>query len=104
MTHEPDASALVPDPAARSIMDEGARVDEAARAHFPGGVSIDLPHDQVQERVEATLRALARAEPAIFDATFAEDGIMVVVDILAREAETHTLIEVKFDLHIGIVF
>jgi len=94
-THEPDASELVPDPAARSIMDEGARVGEAAMAHFPGGVIIDLPHDQVQERVEATLRALARAEPAIFEATFAEDGIMVVVDILAREAETHTLIEVK---------
>jgi hypothetical protein len=76
-------------------MDEGARVGEAAKAHFPGGVLIDLPHDQVQERVEATVRALARGEPAIFEATFAEDGIMVAVDILAREDETHTLIEVK---------
>jgi len=85
----------VPDPVARSIMDEGARVGEAARAHFPGGVLIDLPHDQVQERVEATVRALARREPAIFGATFAEDGVMVAVDILAREDETHTLIEVK---------
>ncbi len=62
---------------------------------FPGGVLIDLPHDQVQERVAATVRALARGEPAIFEATFAEDGIVVAVDILAREGRTHTLIEVK---------
>jgi hypothetical protein len=83
------------DPAARFILDEGVRVGEAARARFPGGVLIDLPYDQVQERVEATARALARGEPAIFEATFAEDGIVVAVDILAREGSTHTLIEVK---------
>ncbi|TFH66709.1 MAG: DUF2779 domain-containing protein, partial [Gemmatimonadales bacterium] len=94
-THEPDAAELAPDPAARFIMDEGIRVGEAARALFPGGVLIDLPHEQVKERVRATVRALARGEPAIFEATFAEDGIVVVVDILAREGRTHTLIEVK---------
>jgi len=76
-------------------MDEGIRVGEAARALFPGGVLIDLPHDQVQARVDATTRALARREPAIFEATFAEGGIEVAVDILAREGRTHTLIEVK---------
>jgi len=70
-------------------------VGEAARAFFPGGVSIDLPHDQVQERVEATARALARREPAIFEATFAEGGVVVSVDILAREGRSHSLIEVK---------
>jgi len=94
-THEPDASELVPDSAAQFILDEGIRVGEAARALFPDGVLIDLPHDQVQERVGATERALARGEPAIFEATFAEDGIVVAVDILAREGRTHSLIEVK---------
>ena len=76
-------------------MDEGIRVGEAARALFPGGVLIDLPYDQVQAGVDATTRALARREPAIFEATFAEGGIVVAVDILAREGRTHTLIEVK---------
>jgi predicted RecB family nuclease len=93
--HEPDASELVLDPAARFIIDEGVRVGEAARALFRGGVTIDLPHDQIQERVEATARALARREPAIFEATFAEGGVVVAVDILAREGRSHTLIEVK---------
>lgn len=93
--HEPDAPELEPDPATRFILDEGIRVGEAARAQFPGGILIDLPHDQVQERVNATRRALARGEPAIFEATFAEEGVVVAVDILAREGRTHTLIEVK---------
>jgi CRISPR/Cas system-associated exonuclease Cas4 (RecB family) len=93
--HEPDAPELVPDAAARFIRDEGARVGEAARACFPGGVLIDLPHDQVQERLEATRRALDRGEPAIFEATFAQDGVVVSVDILARKGRTHVLIEVK---------
>jgi hypothetical protein len=93
--HEPDAFELEQDPAAGFIMAEGIRVGEAARACFPGGVLIDLPHDRVQERVAATLRALGRGEPAIFEATFLEDGVVVAVDILAREGRTHTLIEVK---------
>jgi hypothetical protein len=94
-THEPDAPELVPDPAARFIMDERARVTAAARAGFPGGVFIDLPRDRVADRVEATRRALDRGEPAIFGATFAEDGIGLAVDILARTGKTYTLIEVK---------
>jgi len=93
--HEPHAPELVPDPAARFIMDEGTRVGEAARARFPGGVLIDLPHDRVQERLQATERALAQGAPAIFEATFLEDGVVVAVDILAREGRSYTLIEVK---------
>lgn len=68
---------------------------EKARSRFPDGFLIDLPWDQVQERVEATERALAREEPAIFQATFAEDGVVVSVDILARRGEGHSLVEVK---------
>ncbi len=94
-THEPDAPELVPGPAARFILDEGARVAEAARAAFPGGVFIDLPPDRVADRVEATRRALDRGEPAIFDATFAECGIWLSVDILARTGKAYAFIEVK---------
>lgn len=94
-THEPDASELVPDPATRLRMDEEMRVAEMARAHFPGGVLIDLPRGQVQERVRATVRALAQEVPAIFQATFAQDGLVVSVDILAREGKGHALIHVR---------
>jgi hypothetical protein len=94
-THEPDSKELVQNPASQFIVGEGIRVGEAARTRFPGGVLIDLPHDEVQARVDATSMALARGEPAIFEATFAEGGIVVSVDILAREGRSHSLIEVK---------
>jgi len=94
-THEPDALDLVPNPAARFNLDQEVRVDHAARALFPGGVLIDGPHDRVEERLQATRGALARGAPAIFEATFAEDGIVVVVDILTLEDRSHTLIEVE---------
>jgi hypothetical protein len=76
-------------------MDEGIRVGEAARTQFPGGVLIDMPWDQVQDRLDATTRALSQGAPAIFEATFAEGGILVAVDILARKGKSYSLIEVK---------
>jgi hypothetical protein len=76
-------------------MEEGVRVGDAARDHFPGGILIDLPHVRVQERVQATNRAMARRDPAIFEATFVEDGVGVTVDVLARDGRSYTLVEVK---------
>ena len=95
MTHEPDAQELVPNPAAEFFMDQGVRVADAARALFPDGTLIDLPYDRVQERLRATQVGLARGIPAIFEATFSEDGIVVVIDILALEDRSYTLIEVE---------
>ena len=95
MTHEADAPELVADPASQFAMAQEARVLAAARALFPGGVPIGLPHDGVPERLKATERALARGDSAIFEATFSEDGVVVVVDILAHEKGSNTLIEVS---------
>ncbi|MGM0668997.1 MAG: DUF2779 domain-containing protein [Gemmatimonadota bacterium] len=94
-THDPDAPELVPDPAIRLCTDEELRVMEMARAHFPNGLLIDLPQAQVQERVRATELALAQETPAIFQATFAHGGLVVSVDILAREGRGHALIHVR---------
>lgn len=65
-------------------------------ARFPGGILAGLPHDKLEDRVQATARALSLETPAIFGATFSVDGMVVVVDILAREEprQSLTLIEV----------
>lgn len=101
MNHEPDAPELVPSPSARFSMDQAVLVDHAARALFPGGTLIDLPDDQVQERLKATQKALAQGAPALFDATFSAEGIVVAVDILAVEGRSYTLIEVEPDTSIS---
>jgi len=51
----------------------GTRVGELATERFPGGVLIDLPYQQMTEKVEATKRALDEGVPAIFEASFWED-------------------------------
>jgi Domain of unknown function(DUF2779) len=65
-----------------------------AQELFPGGVAIDLPHDDAN-RVPATRAALDSGAPAIFEATFVEDRVFVAIDILERTDEGFTLIEVK---------
>src|SRR6266478_832847 len=42
--HEPDALELQPDKVLQDLFDQGRQVGEAARARYPGGVLIDLPH------------------------------------------------------------
>ena len=68
--HEPDALELQPDKVLQDPFDQGHQVGEAARARFPGGVLIDLPHDASAERVAATQKALDEGAPAVFEATF----------------------------------
>src|SRR5439155_790751 len=42
--HEPDAVELQPDKVLQDLFDQGRQVGEVARARYPGGVLIDLPH------------------------------------------------------------
>src|SRR5438309_2175808 len=52
--HEPDALELQPDKVLQDLFDQGRQVGEAARARYPGGVLIDLPHHAGAARVAAT--------------------------------------------------
>ena len=93
--HEPDAPELQPDTASDSRMKQGNLVGQRACEEFPGGVLIDLPHDAYDEKIEATRQALADGVPAIFEASFREDGVFVAVDILERVDDGYNVIEVK---------
>ena len=94
--HEPDARELQPDRVLQDRFDQGSHVGQLAREQFPGGVLIDLPHNAVQERVEATRRAMEAGAPSIYEATFFADDTFVAVDVLLRELDgSWRLIEVK---------
>ncbi len=92
--HEPQAPELQVDVVLQDRFDQGVQVGTLARGRFPGGVLIDLPHDDPW-RVEATRQALDAGAPAVFEATFIEDRVFVSIDVLERTAEGFTLIEVK---------
>jgi len=93
--HEPAAPELVPDEAQEHVFARGRRVGEVARSYVPGGVLIDLPHTETAARVAATAKALADGAPALYEASFLEDGVFVSVDILERRRGGFVLVEVK---------
>ena len=92
---EPAAPELAIDPLVQARLDQGRAVGAAARAHVPGGVLIDLPHDAYDARLSATRDALARGAPVVYEAAFRADGVFVAVDILERQGERFCLTEVK---------
>jgi hypothetical protein len=93
--HEPDAPEMQASLADRDRMEQGNEVGLLATQRYAGGVPIDLPYDQMQAKVEATRLALVEGAPAIFEASFREDGVFVAVDVLERLPEGFRLIEVK---------
>jgi hypothetical protein len=92
--HEKDAPELQPDIVLQDRFDQGEQVGALARARFPGGTLIDLPHHD-PARLEATRRALAAGVPAVFEATLLVDRVWVAIDVLERTPEGFSLIEVK---------
>src|SRR5213079_3103983 len=93
--HEPDAVELQPDKVLQDLFDQGRQVGEAARARYPGGVLIDLPHHAGPARVAATEQALDAGAPAIFEATFIADDTFVAIDVLEKTNDGYRLTEVK---------
>ena len=92
--HEQDAPELRVDVVLRDRFDQGTEVGILARQLFPGGVLIDLPHND-PARVAMTHRALEAGAPAVFEATFVQDRVYVAIDVLERTGDGFTLIEVK---------
>src|SRR5256714_4376046 len=93
--HEPNATELEPDKVLQDLFDQGRQVGEVARARYPGGVLIDLPHDARAERVAATRKLLDAGAPAIFEATFIADDTFVAIDVLEKQQAGYHLTEVK---------
>ncbi len=98
--HEPDAPELAADPALQLLFERGHRIGELARERFPGGVLIDGEYWKVKEKVEKTCLAIAGGAPAIFEASFVEDGVFVAVDVIERRRRGWALAEVKSTLDV----
>src|SRR5687768_10010973 len=93
--HEPNAPELEPDELMQASMDRGTRITEIARTYVGGGVLIDLPYNAYDERVDRTRQILDDNAPAIYEASFRADGVIVAIDILTRDGAGFRLIEVK---------
>ena len=82
----------------QGIKMQGKAVGVLARNLFRGGTLVDADHNHLAEAVRATRELMNNPEiPAIFEATFRHDGVLVQVDVLSRIRKTQEfrLIEVK---------
>lgn len=89
--------AEAPDAALEFRFAQGHEVGRVAQEAFPGGVALDAGRDRLPEALERTARLVTDpAVPAIFEATFRHDDVLVRVDVLARGTRGGwRLIEVK---------
>jgi hypothetical protein len=84
------------DLATQSIFDTGHEVGMLARDRYPGGIAIDWDHFHRKEALEATREALSNPDvPAIYEAAFEFEGVLIRADVLQRADDGWVLVEVK---------
>lgn len=92
----PDLAAA-PDAARRYRLEQGHEVGRHAQRAFPGGIALAGGRERLDEALAQTAALLRDPTvPAIFEATFRHDDVLVRVDVLARDGGAGwRLIEVK---------
>ena len=92
--HSPEL-ARQPSAADQAIIEQGRAVGMLARQLFPGGV--EVCERSLDQAIRKTRELVANSEvPAVFEATFEHDRVLVCVDVLHRRRDGRwRLIEVK---------
>lgn len=95
LVHQPELGAE-PDGGSEGIIKQGLQVGLLARQLFPGGIEVERSAG-LDQAIRRTKELMSNSEvPAIFEAAFAHEGVIVKVDILQRRNDNHwRLIEVK---------
>jgi predicted RecB family nuclease len=94
--HQPELAAEF-DEARKAVIEQGSQVGLVARNAFPGGVLVEAGRTELDTAIKATRELVAKSEvPAIFEATFQHEGVLVRIDVLKRSGRLGlSLIEVK---------
>ena len=88
--------AAAPDAMLEQVFATGRAVGALARERFPGGVLVDADHRHPADALAATRRLLADAAvPALYEAAFEHEGVLVRADVLVRAGDGWDLVEVK---------
>jgi hypothetical protein len=82
--HHPSL-ATKPDAETQAMFDMGTEIGELARSRFPGGTLVTAGYRQ-SEAALAQTAALVQdpTVPAIFEAAFLHDGVLIRADVLER--------------------
>jgi len=83
------------DSAQISLYNSGTNVGELACELFPGGVEVKFTKDDFNAMLSKTKALIANGTDVIYEATFSEDGIFAMADILVRRGDKWDMYEVK---------
>lgn len=94
-----------PDEAQESLFNTGYSVGELAKELFPKGIEVEFDADNFKCMISKTKELIANGTEVIYEATFSENGIFTMVDILVKNGNTWDIYEVKAstkvkDIHI----
>ncbi len=84
-----------PDYAQESIFNIGHNVGELAKELFPNGTEIEFNADNFKGMISKTKELIANGTEVIYEATFSEDGIFAMADILVKNGDAWDMYEVK---------
>ncbi len=90
----------VADTAQESLFETGYSVGELAKELFPNGVEVEFDASNFKGMIEKTKELIADGTKVIYEATFSEDGIFAMADILVRNGEAWDMYEVKASTHV----
>lgn len=85
----------IPDYAQESLFNTGHSVGELAKDLFLNGVEIKFDPNNFNGMIAKTKELIANGTEVIYEATFSEDGIFAMADILVINGESWDMYEVK---------
>ena len=84
-----------PDHTQESLFNTGYNVGELAKDLFHNGVEIKFDADNFNGMINKTKELIASDTEVIYEATFSEDGIFAMADILVKNGDAWDMYEVK---------
>ena len=104
-THRPDLESE-PDDVLQAVFDTGHEVGRTACRLYPGGHAVSHDHRHIPEALDETRSVVeAGSAPAIFEAAFEHEGVLVRADVIERLPEGGwRLVEVKSSTRLKDVF
>jgi len=89
-----------PDKAQESLFEKGYEIGEIAKELFPNGVEIEFDESNFNGMIAKTKELIENGCEVIYEATFKEDGVFAMADILVRNGNAWDIYEVKASTHV----
>ena len=83
-----------------SKFEMGKQVGDLAKKLFPNGVEIEFDSSNINGMITKTKQLIANGTEVIYEATFSEDGIFAMADILVKNGKAWDVYEVKASTHV----